>query len=179
MRRVLWVVLACLAQVAMAAASGSADELAESFTPLVCTGAQAAGFHDHGTSGSEYEPALFHPNTFRLAENQVFAANLGAAAGVDLYLTMTLASGESTDTRELQCRRVRGADGSRGISCMNIPPAEFLLLNTDHLRFTRAAIGGWTFSAALQGEGGDSVFVEFGVCALTRADTTQTASPVP
>ena len=95
---------------------------------------------------------------------------------VDLYLTLqTEIPGVDEDTEsqleatELECRRVRGADDSYGYSCVNLPPSEMLLINAQSLRFTRTAVGGWTFTGASDQQTGDSIFVEFGQCVEGKA----------
>ena len=87
--------------------------------------------------------------------------------GPDLYLT--LGSNEGRET-ELDCRRVRGSLGATGFSCVNKPPSEMLLINEDSLRFTRTAVGGWTFVGASDSHVGDSIFVEYGICHRRQPD---------
>lgn len=139
---------------------------------VTCTAEQTGGFHDYPGAEESYEPALFHPQTFTLEENEVFMMNLAAEEGnADLYLTMVRRlpaespDGEETiDATELECRRVRGANESQGYSCVNLPPSEMLLINARTLRFTRTAVGGWTFTGASEAHNGDSIFVEYGQC---------------
>jgi hypothetical protein len=162
-----------LAMLAYAVASPAAEadsEGAGGFPSVRCTADQTGGFHDYPGGEEAYEPALFNPQQFNLEENVVFMLNLTERVGhVDLYLTLTRQipqeSGESvTDTTELECREVRGADGSFGFSCVNLPPSEMLLINGETLRFTRTAVGGWTFTGAEGERNGDSIFVEYGQC---------------
>ena len=139
---------------------------------MVCTAEQTGGFHDYPGGEETYEPALFHPQTFTLEENLVFMMNLASGEGnADLYLTMVRRlkpaepDGEVVqESTELECRQVRGADASVGYSCVNLPPSEMLLINAASLRFTRTAVGGWTFAGATEAHGGDSIFVEYGQC---------------
>ena len=143
----------------------------------VCIAEQTGGFHDYPGGEESLEPALFHPRTFSLEENLVFMMNLAAdERNVDLYLTLqTEIPGVDEDTEsqleatELECRRVRGADDSYGYSCVNLPPSEMLLINAQSLRFTRTAVGGWTFTGASDQQTGDSIFVEFGQCVEGKA----------
>lgn len=93
----------------------------------------------------------------------------GEAGGVDVYLTMTREIGQedgttTEETTELECREVRGAGGGFGLSCVNLPPSEMILINSRTLRFTRTAVGGWTFAGATETLNGDSIFVEYGQC---------------
>lgn len=132
------------------------------FLPLDCGAEQTGGFHDYPDDDGGYQPALFNVTPFRLEENRVFMRNLGRQPGVDLFVSLT--AGEDPVTTELECRRVRGADGSPGFSCVNIPPSEMLLINSETLRFTRTAVGGWTFTGATDAHSGDSIFVEYGTC---------------
>lgn len=135
-----------------------------------CVAEQTGGFHDYPDDAERYEPALFYPHAFRLETNQVFMMNLaGDDRNADLYLTMTRelpdADGvPASETTELECRRVRGANEAFGFSCVNLPPSEMILINAQSLRFTRTAVGGWTFAAATATHEGDSIFVEYGQC---------------
>ena len=177
------VILLVCASGTMAPAWSATDER-PGLPPLDCQAEQTGGFHDDPGGEESYAPALFHPQRFTLEENVVFMMNLGSVEGnADLYLTMTrevaAAEGEApvVDETELECRRVRGANDAVGYSCVNVPPSEMLLLNATSLRFTRTAVGGWTFSgpaaataepseaeAPVDPPGGDSIFVEFGQC---------------
>lgn len=138
---------------------------AERFPTLACEAEQTGGFHDYPDDDEGYVPALFNATGFRLEENHVFMVNLAPQTGVDRYVTLTV--GDSPVTTELECREVRGIDGSRGYSCVNIPPSELLLIHAQSLRFTRTAVGGWTFAGASGIESGDSIFVEYGTCRVT------------
>lgn len=130
--------------------------------PLDCLAEQTGGFHDYPEAGEAYEPALFNAEPFRLTANAVFMRNLVDLPGApDLYLTL---ESDGAVPRELECRQVRGVDGSAGYSCVNIPPSEMLLINAETLRFTRTAVGGWTFAGASDALAGDSIFVEYGTC---------------
>ena len=157
------------------AVQGSAQEIApvDSLPPLDCTPEQTGGFHDYPGGEEIYEGALFHPSPFGLEENLIFMLNLGGEEGApDLYLTMTMEykAGDGSVTpnqTELECRRVRGVGGSVGYSCVNLPPSEMLLINASTFRFTRTAVGGWTFAGAADKTNGDSIFVEYGQC-VTR-----------
>ncbi len=152
-----------LAGMLVAVAAVAQVPAATDFLPLDCAADQTGGFHDYPDDAEGYVPALFNATPFRLDENRVFMTNLAQEPGVDLYVTLT--AGEDPVTTELECRQVRGDDGSLGYSCVNIPPSEMLLINRDTLRFTRTAVGGWTFAGATSQRAGDSVFVEYGTCA--------------
>ena len=165
--RTAMTLLAC--QTTWAAAETAADAQA-GFPRVICKAEQTGGFHDYPEEGESYEPALFHPQQFNLEENLVFMLNLAAGEGnADVYLTMTRAVAEedgspSEEVTELECRRVRGAGGGLGLSCVNLPPSEMILINSASLRFTRTSVGGWTFAGATETQGGDSIFVEYGQC---------------
>jgi len=141
-----------------------------SLPTMHCVAEQTGGFHDYPEGEERYEPALFHPQPFRLETNPVFMMNLaGDERTADLYLTLTRelpgADGDTEEeTTELECRQVRGANDSDGFSCVNLPPSEMLLLNAQSLRFTRTAAGGWTFAGSTDNHEGDSIFVEYGQC---------------
>jgi hypothetical protein len=149
----------------------------ESLPTVVCIAEQTGGFHDYPGGEEFLEPALFHPRTFSLEENLVFMMNLAAdERNVDLYLTLQSevpgvdeGAENQLEATELECRRVRGADDSYGYSCVNLPPSEMLLINAQSLRFTRTAVGGWTFTGAAEKQTGDSIFVEFGQCVEGKA----------
>ena len=134
------------------------------FPPVDCKALHTAGFHDYPGGDEVYEAALFHPAQFRLAENVFLMTNLaGKELGVDLYLTLARPDEVDYET-ELECRGVRGTANARGYSCVNNPPSEMLLINAETLRFTRTAVGGWTFTGANAVDSGDSIYVEYGSC---------------
>jgi hypothetical protein len=137
-------------------------EVVSGLPPLSCEAEQTGGFHDYPGEDEKYEAALFNPSRFFLEENVVFMLNLPVGNGApDLYLVMR--ADEELET-ELACRQVRGADGAMGYSCVNTPPSEMLLINRETLRFTRTAVGGWTFVGASESLAGDSIFIEYGAC---------------
>ncbi|MDH3642872.1 MAG: hypothetical protein OES38_12300 [Gammaproteobacteria bacterium] len=137
--------------------------VAASLPMVACEAEQTGGFHDYPEDDQHYVPALFNPSSFELEENVLFMLNLDPGEdGVDLYLIMR----DSDDVEsELQCRHVRGASDALGYSCVNTPPSEMLLINGDTLKYTRTAVGGWTFSGPTEAASGDSIFVEYGTCA--------------
>ncbi len=141
----------------------AAEGIVTASLPTVrCEAEQTGGFHDYPNDAERYEPALFHPSSFVLEENVVFMLNLDLlGGGPDLYLVMRAT--DDTES-ELQCRQVRGANDALGYSCVNTPPSEMLLINSETLRFTRTAVGGWTFAGAHESVAGDSIFVEYGTC---------------
>ena len=135
--------------------------------------------HQYPGDGEEtYMPAVFSEQTFDLRENVFLMRHLPGAQGDDgtdsapgsarLYVTMR--SGEG-DEMEFECRPVRGAGENRGYSCVNNPPSEMLLINPARGRFTRTAIGGWTFYAPEA-----SLFVEYGTCTAPAAPEQDPAS---
>ncbi|NIP13291.1 MAG: hypothetical protein GWM88_00510 [Pseudomonadales bacterium] len=148
------------------------SETGSGLPSLRCEAEQTGGFHDYPGEQEAYEPALFNPGRFTLEENVVFMLNLPVGNGApDLYLVMRTDGELET---ELACRRVRGADGAMGYSCVNTPPSEMLLINRETLRFTRTAVGGWTFAGATESLSGDSIFVEYGAC---LAEARQAPAP--
>ena len=173
MRSLAWLAL-FMSFISVSAQEGRVIE-ADSLPTVVCTALQTGGFHDYPEGEEVYEPALFHPRSFSLQENVVFMMNLAGSSGnVDLYLTMhsqvpTAEGVDRLETTELECRRVRGANESHGYSCVNLPPSEMLLINAQSLRFTRTAVGGWTFAGASEEHSGDSIFVEYGQCVPGKA----------
>ena len=153
----------------------SAGAAAAASLPMVaCKAEQTGGFHDYPEDDQRYVPALFNPSSFELEENELFMLNLDPGqGGVDLYLIMRNADDMES---ELQCRQVRGADDSLGFSCVNTPPSEMLLINRNTLRYTRTAVGGWTFSGPTEAASGDSIFVEYGSCAPVDEQPAQQES---
>ena len=154
------------------AADAVAPEVAaqQTLPPLTCQPEQTGGFHDYPEGEEIYEPALFHPRSFTLKTNALFMMSLTAEPGApDLYVTMNMAAAEEGfEQTELECRRVRGIGAVAGFSCVNVPPSELLLINAETLRYTRAALGGWTFAGAAGDLNGDSIFIEYGTCAPTQ-----------
>ena len=124
---------------------------------MTCTAEQTAGFHDYPHNAEAYEAVIFYESAFSLSMNKALNAHL---TEFDVYLMLE----DDAHVAELQCRLVRGLRDSRGLSCSNVPPSDLLLLNLDSLRFTRTAIGGWTFSGAHESSAGESIFVEYGYC---------------
>lgn len=170
MTAALMVVVSSVATLAASStATGQQTTLTEvvSIPALYCTPEQTGGFHDYPEGEESYEPALFHSRPFHLTENSVFMMNLrDAPGGPDVYLTLSMDSDEILDESELECRLVRGSSGAAGLSCVNLPPSEMLLINTETYRFTRSAVGGWTFAGAAGDLNGDSIFIEYGRCQL-------------
>lgn len=169
--------------------------VADTLPALDCAAVQTGGFHDYPEGGEHYEPALFHPRPFELDVNPVFMLNFGLTdqhstneaavqkkeQAADLYLTLSIRPDDAeaagpAELSELECRQVRGADGSMGFSCVNLPPSEMLLINAQTLRFTRTSVGGWTFTGASNEASGDSIYVEYGQC-VPKADSSQPSSP--
>lgn len=140
---------------------------------LSCTAAKTAGFHDYPHNSEGYEPVVFFESEFILRINPVLMSHLSPTSPHDLFLTLR----QDAELIELQCYLIRARGGQDGISCSSQPPADLLLLNLDTLRFTRTAIGGWTFSEEVansdRGDGsgaqtdpmdGESIYVEYGQC---------------
>lgn len=162
-----------------AAVTAQADEPAQAGVQLLpsaldCVAAQTAGFHDYPHNQEAYEAVVFVESKFSLSVNHALMKHLAPTTLFDFYMTFR----DAEQVVDLQCRIVRGAGSSRGISCSNVPPSELLLLNADNLRFTRTSIGGWTFTGAttsadgVDGQStdtaGESIFVEYGQCAAVR-----------
>ena len=131
--------------------------------------------HDYPGGAELYHASVFFENTFELRENMLFMEHLlgDEAPRVGLYLT--LATEDGTET-EFECRPVRGG-GDEGFSCVNNPPSEMLLINPARGRFTRGALGGWTFYGAREEQHGTSLFVEYGECAPGTTNEGTPATP--
>ncbi|GIS70012.1 MAG: hypothetical protein CM1200mP9_08330 [Gammaproteobacteria bacterium] len=104
-----------------------------------------------------YEPSIFFASSFTLRENRTFATFL-EQEDVAVYVTMT--DEQSGDVSEFQCDTVRGTGDTYGYSCRNSPPSDILMLNPEKMRFTRGAVGGWTFYSTGEDHNGTSLFVE-------------------
>lgn len=155
---------ACLPAAGTDALKGGAG----GWLPTSCEALQTVGMHDHPGGEETYESSVFFESAFELRENTLFMQHLLGEdeTPVGLYLTMATASGTET---EFECRPVRGNADNEGYSCINNPPSEILLINPARGRFTRSAVGGWTFHGARNEQHGASLFVEYGVCTpLTR-----------
>ena len=133
--------------------------------PLVCQAEKTVGLHDYLEAESKpvevYEPSIFFASRFTLRENRTFATFL-EQENVALYVTMTDA--QSGEVSEFQCDTVRGTGDTYGYSCHNAPPSDILMFNPESMRFTRGAVGGWTFYSAGNDHNGTSLFVEYGLC---------------
>ncbi|MEM7100229.1 MAG: hypothetical protein AAF541_18320 [Pseudomonadota bacterium] len=141
----------------------AARGIAELPAKMQCVARQTAGFHDFPHNEEAYEAVVFFESKFELRVNRVLMAHLVDESPYDLFLTLM----KDGDVSELQCSRIRGAASQYGVSCSSQPPADLLLLNLENLRFTRTAIGGWTFvgdSSSEQTETGESIYVEYGAC---------------
>ena len=127
---------------------------------MQCVPGKTVGLHDYPTTLEHYEPVVFEESSFRLNLNKTLTRFAPDDNKDFVYLTFKNAN----KLTELTCEPVLGAKGARGLSCVDKPPAEMLLINLDNLRFTRSSIGGWTFLGADEINAGNSLFVEYGHC---------------
>jgi len=158
--KVLKARLACLTGLMGWIATAVAGVPGELPNELVCQAVQTAGFHDYPHNEEAYESVVFYESRFRLQRNEVLMKHLEADSPFDAFLTLR----DDEHIVELRCANLRGAGNARGLSCVNAPPSDLLLLNLDNLRFTRTAIGGWTFTGADESTAGESIYVEYGQC---------------
>ena len=147
-----------------------------SWLPLTCHAEKTVGLHDYVEAESKpveaYEPSIFFASSFTLRENRTFATFL-EQEDVAVYVTMT--DEQSGDESEFQCDTVRGTGDTYGYSCRNSPPSDILMLNPEKMRFTRGAVGGWTFYSTGEDHNGTSLFVEYGLCQQTEDLATNAA----
>ncbi|HCP50616.1 uncharacterized protein METZ01_LOCUS34038 [marine metagenome] len=133
--------------------------------PLNCHAEKTVGLHDYFETEKKqietYEPSIFFASRFTLHENRTFSTFL-EQENVALFVTMT--DEQSGNVSEFQCDTVRGTGDTFGYSCRNSPPSDILMLNPESLRFTRGAVGGWTFYSTGEDHNGTSLFVEYGQC---------------
>ena len=130
------------------------------------------GLHDFVEEDTEaveaYELTYFFESKFELRENKTFNEMMGEAEN-KFFVSMKMDNSE--EISEFTCEEVRGRGGQAGFSCLNTPPSEILMINPATLRFTRSAIGSWTFFTPSDHETGASLFVEYGQCRrLTQAE---------
>ena len=149
-----------------ALAQDSSDSEGYSWLPTRCVPLETIGFHDEpeaeGDSVEAFSPAKFKSTPFTLRENKTLASLLDDADDVNLFLTMQME--ETNELFEFSCKNVLGANREPGFSCVNTPPSDILMLNPKSLRFSRAAIGSWTFQSETSLLAGSSLFVEMGQC---------------
>ena len=148
----------------MAQDSTSTD--GESWLPTRCIPIETIGLHDDSEVESDpvesFGPAKFKSTPFILRENKTLGGLLNDADDVSLFITMQME--ETDELFEFSCKTVLGANREPGYSCVNTPPSDILMLNPKSLRFSRAAIGSWTFQSETNLRTGSSLFVEMGQC---------------
>ena len=136
------------------------SSLAQIPDKMQCIPGKTVGLHDYPTTSESYEPVVFEDSSFKLNLNKTLTRFAPDGKGEFVYLTFK----NENKLTELTCEPVLGAKGARGLSCVDKPPAELLLINLDNFRFTRSSIGGWTFLGADENNAGNSLFVEYGSC---------------
>lgn len=134
-----------------------------SWLPLYCQAKQTVGLHDFAEEElvEEYELIRFFESKFELRENKTFNELMGQGDG-KFFLSMK--PEDSEEISEFTCDTVRGRNGQEGLSCRNTPPSEIIMINKTSLRFTRSAVGAWTFFTPSDHDTGASLFVEYGQC---------------
>ena len=136
--------------------------------PARCVPLDTIGLHDgkeeSGEPKESFEPARFERRSFTLRSNDTFAELLAEEEQVDRFVTMTI--DELNDVFEFSCREVMGVSRELGFSCLNTPPSDILMINPKSMRYSRAAIGTWTFQSDAGILDGSSLFVELGQCYL-------------
>ena len=160
----VWWCCAFCATFALAQDTTSAGE--DSWLPTRCVPLETIGFHDEaeveGDPVESFGPAKFKSTPFILRENKTLSGLLDDADDVNLFVTMQME--ETNELFEFSCKTVLGANREPGYSCVNTPPSDILMLNPKSLRFSRAAIGSWTFQSETNLRTGSSLFVEMGQC---------------
>ena len=142
-----------------------ADEELREWLPVVCRALNTVGLHDaveeNADPEEKYEPAAFVPSEFVLVENKTFSELL-ASDDSKFYVAMQIEELESQI--EFTCTVVRGRSEEDGYVCTNTPAQDILMINPTKGRFTRAAVGAWTFFHPSDLETGASLLVEHGTC---------------
>ncbi len=151
-----------------------ADEELIDWLPVDCRALNTVGLHDaveeEGALKEEYEPASFFPSEFRLEENMTFSELLSEEDG-KVYISMQIQ--EMNAQFEFTCTVVRGRSEEDGYVCTNTPAQDILMINPNNGRFTRAAVGAWTFFHTSDLETGASLLVEHGTCIHLDVETDQ------
>lgn len=170
---------ACCALVAsFALAQETTTDDAGSWLPARCVPAETIGFHDAPEDGVDAEPVEaftpvnFKSTVFTLRENQTLGELLEDVDDTTLFLTMQM--DDAGEIFEFSCKDVLGANREQGYSCVNTPPSDILMINPKSMRFSRAAIGSWTFQSDSALESGSSLFVEMGQC-YSLSDTSDSS----
>lgn len=147
-------------------AQDSTDTDEDTWLPTRCVPLETIGFHDEpeeeGEPVESFGPAKFKSTPFTLRENKTLSELLADSDDVSLFITMKMA--ETNELFEFSCQTVLGANREPGYSCVNTPPSDILMLNPKSLRFSRAAMGSWTFQSETNLRTGSSLFVEMGQC---------------
>lgn len=143
-----------------------------SWLPARCVPLDTIGLHDNkeeiGEPKESFEPARFERRAFTLRANDTLAELLTDRGDTDQFVTMTI--DDLNDIFEFSCRQVMGASRELGFSCLNTPPSDILMINPKSMRYSRAAIGTWTFQSETGLKDGSSLFVELGQCYLLEAE---------
>lgn len=169
-RRLLWIVLVISS---ISFAQESSEESGD-WLPAHCVPVDTVGFHDGveetGEPTEKFEIVQFASTPFVLRRNETLGLLLGEEDESLLYLTLEMT--EEPDFFELTCREVVGASREPGYSCINTPPSDILLINPKSMRFSRSAIGSWTFQSQRDIESGSSLFVQMGQCYSLDSEST-------
>ena len=141
--------------------------------PVYCKALQTVGLHDTKEAGVEavenYEPSQFFASEFILTENRTFTELLSDSTS-KWFVTMQFS--DSVEKFEFTCTPVRGRSEETGYVCTNTPAQDILMINPGNNRFTRAAVGAWTFFHPSDLETGASLLVEHGSCNPLETSTS-------
>ena len=147
-------------------AQDSTVDESTTWLPAHCVPIETIGLHDDAEGEEEaievFQPAKFKSTPFTLRENVTLNELLAESEDVSQFVTMQLE--DTVELFEFACRTVLGANRELGYSCTNSPPSDILMINPKTMRFTRAAIGSWTFPSDSTVRDGSSLFVELGQC---------------
>ena len=167
----LWLMCAAFASCAFAQDTTENDSV--SWLPARCVPLETIGFHDTPEPDSDaveaFNPVKFKSTPFTLRVNETLSELLADNADSQLFISMQME--ESAEIFEFSCKEVLGANRELGFSCLNTPPSDILMLNPKSMRFSRAAIGSWTFQSDAALKDGSSLFVEMGQCYSLETDS--------
>lgn len=168
----------CLALFAsfVLAQDSSVDE-STAWLPAHCVPMETIGLHDDAEEGDPievFQPAKFKSTPFTLRENVTLNQLLAESEDVSQFITLQL--DDTVELFEFACHSVLGANREFGYSCTNSPPSDILMINPKTMRFTRAAIGSWTFPSDTTLQDGSSLFVELGQCYVLESSSSDSDS---
>ena len=157
-------------------AQDTSEDASASWLPARCVPLETIGFHDTPEEDADviesFNPVKFKSTPFTLRTNETLGELLADTGDTQLFISMQME--QSAEIFEFACKEVLGANREPGLSCLNTPPSDILMINPKSMRFSRAAIGSWTFQSDAALRDGSSLFVEMGQCYSLETDSDST-----